>query len=284
MSAPQVGNGEIEPRNLRFDVEGDIPRYWVNGRRSITTFFNNLSIFFPVGERFFIASVRAQQKHVKGARLHKEVRGFCAQEGIHSREHDRYNEMLEQQGYPVAELEQRVEKLLAHVSRRFPRRIHLAVTCALEHFTALMAHGLLEESGKKSNIFDGAHPTMAALWKWHAAEENEHKSVAYDVYLAAGGHYGERATVMVAASVIFWLKVFEHQAFLMKSDGTVYSPSEWAKLAWALFGNPGILRKILPLYLLYYKPSFHPRDLDCGDAIARWKREFETAAVYRTAA
>ncbi|WP_394829570.1 metal-dependent hydrolase [Pendulispora albinea] len=282
--ASEAGNHPIEVRNLKFDVHADVPRYWVAGRKSVTTFFNNLSIFFPAGERFFIASVRAHQKHVKGAKLHKEVRGFCAQEGIHSREHDRYNEMLERQGYPVAELEQRVERLLARVSKRLPPRMQLAATCALEHFTALMAHALLEESERSKNIFEGADPIMTALWKWHAAEENEHKSVAYDVYLAAGGHYGERVAVMVGASIIFWKKVFEHQAEMMKCDGTVYSVSEWAKLAWGLFGEPGILRKIFPLYLLYYKPSFHPRDLDCSEAIARWKKEFETSAVYHAAA
>jgi len=273
----------FEPRNLQFDVGESVPKYWVDGRKSVTTFFNNLSIFFPAGERFFIASVRAHQSHVKGARLHKEVRAFCAQEGIHSREHDRYNEMLERQGYPVAELEQRVEKLLDRVTKRLPKRMQLAATAALEHFTALMAHALLEEAEKKKNIFDGAHPTMAALWKWHAAEENEHKCVAYDVYLAAGGYYGERVAVMLFASIVFWSKVFEHQAHMMKSDDTVYSVREWAKLAWGLFGNPGTLRKILPLYFLYYKPSFHPRDLDCADAIAQWKREFESSSVYQAA-
>ncbi|HWL89667.1 MAG TPA: metal-dependent hydrolase [Polyangiaceae bacterium] len=274
----------IEIRNLKFDLQADIPRYWVNGRKSVTIFINNLSIFFPAGERFFIASVRAHQNHVKGARLHKEVRAFCAQEGIHSREHDCYNEMLERQGYPVAELEERTEKLLAGVSKRLPKRMQLAATCALEHFTALMAHALLKESGKESNVFDGAHPTMTALWKWHAAEESEHRSVAYDVYLASGGHYAERISVMAGASIVFWTVVFQHQARMMKTDGIARSVREWAQLGWGLFGKPGILRKILPLYFLYYRPSFHPRDLDCSRAIAHWKREFETAAVYRTAA
>ena len=41
--------------------------------------------------------------------------------------------------------------------------------------------------GAKPQLLEGAHPAMVALWKWHAAEENEHKNVAFDVYKAAGG-------------------------------------------------------------------------------------------------
>jgi len=274
-----VGTPAMEVRNLRFDFHLDVPRHWLGGRKSVTTFFDGLSVFFPLGERFFVRSVRAHQPFVQDARLHKEVRAFCGQEGIHSREHEGYNDMLAQHGYPVREMEQRVEKLLARFSRRASKRRQLAATCALEHFTALMAHATL-----RNDVFEGAHPTMAALWKWHAVEENEHRAVAYDVYLAAGGHYRERVVVMVIASLIFWAKVFEHQVRLMRTDGTLFSLREWASLAWHLFGRPGWLRQIIPLYLQYYRPSFHPRDLDCAEAIERWKREFETSSVYRKAA
>ncbi len=274
----------IEVRNLKFDMR-DVPKYWVDGRKSPSIFINNLSIFFPVGERFFMSTVRAHQQFVKGARLHKEVRGFCSQEGIHSREHDCYNEMLERQGYPVGRLEERVERLLGRVQKVLPKRMQLAATCALEHFTALMAHALLKETSEDVNVFENADATMAALWRWHAAEESEHKAVAYDVYLAAGGHYAERVVVMLFASIVFWAYVFRHQAIMMKADGILYSAREWAQLAWALFGtNPGMLRKILPLYFLYYKPSFHPNDLDCSKALEAWKREFESSQVYHAAA
>ncbi len=42
-----------EPRNLRFDL-ADVPRYWHGERRSLSLFFDNLSLFFPEGERFFV--------------------------------------------------------------------------------------------------------------------------------------------------------------------------------------------------------------------------------------
>src|SRR5262245_482156 len=92
-------------RNLRFDIAQDVPHPWHEAGRSITTFFDNLSIFFPVGERFFIASVRAHMRYVDDPALEAAVRAFNAQEGVHGREHARYNDRLRVQGYPIAAME-----------------------------------------------------------------------------------------------------------------------------------------------------------------------------------
>jgi hypothetical protein len=269
-------------RNLRFDIRHDtpeakatVPRYWHGGRRSVTAFFDNLSIFFPEGERFFVRSVRAYDRRAKDETLREAVRAFCGQEGIHSREHVRYNEMLAAEGYPAHAMEARVVRLLRLVTRVTPRRSQLAVTCALEHFTALMGELILSDP----RMLEGADPTMAALWRWHAAEENEHKAVAFDVFLAAGGTYAERVITMVVASVVFWAKVLEHQARMMKSDGTLWSLSEWTALAQFLFVQPGGLRAIVPRYFAYYRPGFHPNDVDSSGVLEAWKRAHESASA-----
>lgn len=265
----------IEFRNLVFAVgTSTVPRHWHGGRRSVTTFFDALSTFFPEGERFFIASVRAFDRRVTDDALREAVRGFCAQEGAHRREHDRYNRLLTAQGYPVASMEAGVERLLGRVSRHLPKRWQLAATCALEHFTALMAHMLLEDP----RVLEGADATMAALWRWHAAEENEHKSVAFDVYRAAGGTEPERVAIMAAASLIFWAKLIEHQARMMAVDGTAGSLAEWAALGRYLFIDPGPMAKLVPYYLRYYRPGFHPRDIDSNALIEAWKRGYAPAA------
>jgi predicted metal-dependent hydrolase len=280
MKSSKLGAPELEVRNLRFDVDADIPRYWHAENRSVTAFFNNLSVFFPPGERFFIASVKAHREHVDDARLRAEVRSFCAQEGVHSREHVRYNRMLEAQGYPVVAMERRVERLLAFVTRRSTKRRQLAVTCALEHFTALMAHSLLS----KPDLLAGAHPVMAALWRWHAAEENEHKAVAFDVYRAAGGTYPERCAVMIGSTLVFWAKVVEQQLRLMRCDRTLFSLREWRALYSFLFVAPGGLRNLLGPYFAYFRPSFHPWDLDNRDLLEAWKAELATLEEYQQAA
>ena len=277
---------ELVVRNLHFAVgvgvgtEHDVPKQWHAAGKAVTTFFDNLSIFFPAGERFFMQSVRAHQKAVVDVQLLREVRAFCGQEGVHGREHGRYNERLKASGYPIDAMESRVESLLRLVSRVTPRRVQLAATCALEHFTALMAHMLLGDP----HVMDRAHPAMAALWKWHAAEENEHKTVAYDVYLAAGGNYPERVVVMLAASVVFWGKVFEHQVRMMHADGTLTSLAEWQSLVKFLLVDPGPMRGVVRLYFAYYRPGFHPADIDCTALLEHWKEELVRSPVYLEAA
>jgi predicted metal-dependent hydrolase len=268
----------IEPvvRNLKFEIDASVPRHWHGGRRAVTAYFDALSVFFPAGERFFMTSVRAHQTKVADPQLLRDVRAFCGQEGMHGREHRRYNELLAAQGYPVVAMEWRVERLLRFVSRVTTRRMQLAVTCALEHFTALMAQMLLRDA----RALEGAHPAMAALWRWHAAEENEHKSVAYDVYLAAGGSYLERVAVMAAASVVFWLKVLEHQARMMRVDGTLFSLAEWRSLARFLWVEPGAMRGVARHYFAYYRPGFHPNDIDCTELLDAWKKELEISETY----
>jgi predicted metal-dependent hydrolase len=206
----------VEVRNLTFDLDG-VDRYWHGQRKSVTAFFNNLSIFFPAGERFFIQSVKAHKDLIGDPQLAAEARTFYAQEAYHTREHVRYNAMLREQGYPIEAMDARVEELLSTVRRLIPPLWQLGVTCALEHFTALMADWLLATP----RMLEGAHPTMAALWRWHAAEENEHKAVAFDVYKAAGGSYFVRCLIMAIATVIFWGKVLEHQVRLMHRQDPV---------------------------------------------------------------
>jgi predicted metal-dependent hydrolase len=259
---------DIQPvvRDLAFEQAG-VPRHWHGGRRAVTIFFDNLSLFFPSGERFFVRAVKAHRDRVSDPQLSAEMRTFCAQEGMHGREHVRYNRRLEELGYPAAKLEGRVERLLKRVTKITTPRARLAVTCALEHLTSLMAHMLLEDG----RGLDGADAQMAALWRWHAAEESEHKAVAFDVYKATGGGYLLRALTMIGATVIFWAKVLEHQVRMMHADGCLWSPREWGRLLWFLYGKPGVMRRLVLPYLAYFRPRFHPWQIDTRALLEQWR-------------
>jgi predicted metal-dependent hydrolase len=272
-------NDPLEIRDLRFELAA-IPRYWHGGRRSVTLFLNNLSLLFPAGERFFIASVRAQLGSVKDADLLLEMKAFTAQEGVHSREHMAYNRMVEAHGYPAAAMARWVERLLAGTKAARPPVAQLAVTCALEHFTAMLGDMLLANP----KLLEGADPTMAALWRWHAAEENEHKAVAFDVYRAVGGSYVQRVASMLLATLVFWGVVLIQQVRLMWADGCLFSLVEWGRLFRHVFLDPGRMGALLWPYLAYFSPRFHPWNHDNRALLDAWKAEFRGSPIYERAA
>jgi uncharacterized protein len=266
-------------RNLRFEIDESIPQYWHGGRRSISIFLDNLSVFFPAGERFFVKAVRAHQSFVKDDPLTQEVRAFCGQEGVHGREHERYNELV-RRFYPTEAMERRVQAILDRVSEGTPEIGQLGVTCALEHFTALLGNMLLRDP----RLLEGAHPAMDALWRWHAAEENEHKTVAYDVFTAAGGDYRTRVGTMIGATAIFWAKVIEQQARMMNASGILFSAEEWRALGRFLFVEPGGMLRLIRLYFEYYRPDFHPSHIDSSAVLDRWRAEYEASPLYAQSA
>jgi predicted metal-dependent hydrolase len=273
-----MSSAPFQVRNLRFASDAAVPRHWLGGRKAVTSLLNNLSVFFPAGERWFVEAVRAHLPAVDDPALLRDARAFCGQEGCHSREHVRYNDVVRGHGYPVDRMEKRVERLLAFFTRILPPRHKLAATCALEHFTALLAHFLLEDD----RILADGHPVMAALWRWHAAEENEHKAVAFDVFQAAGGTYFERVWTMATATVIFWSLVAIQQVELMRVDGIARSRREWRDLR--RFGFKQVkVGRLWRLYLQYYRPSFHPNDIDATELLERWKGEFASSPVYQAA-
>ena len=124
----------------------------------------------------------------------------------------------------------------------------------LEHFTATMGHVVIGEP----RTLDTADPVMSALWSWHAAEEYEHKHVAFDVYKLAGAPYAERAGIMLLTTAIFWAKVMEQQVALMRDDGIALDAREWADLAHSLFLEPGAMRHVGRAWLEWFKPGPAP--------------------------
>src|ERR1700759_3708810 len=92
-------------RNLHFPFDSSIPRHWFGGSPARTAFLDSQSLFFAVGERFFVNCVKAALPRLRDRALEQRARLFCGQEGIHQREHVRYNQMLEERGYPALKME-----------------------------------------------------------------------------------------------------------------------------------------------------------------------------------
>ena len=246
-----------------------VPLDWANSDAFETTFLNALSMLFPEGEKFFVESVKQHRELVKDPELAAEVKGFMGQEAMHGREHRAFNDLLIAHGYPQGPVvEARLRAFLKRVRKTLTPASQLAVTCALEHFTAMLAESLL----KDSRIRDELDPTVRGLWLWHALEESEHKAVAFDVYDAAGGTYARRVAIMLLTTVVFFAVTWFLQARLMATRGILWKPWTWLRGITRLYIYPGHLTRLIPAWLAYFRPHFHPDDRDTRELLARWEQ------------
>jgi hypothetical protein len=207
--APSNSNGAraghaIRPRSPRFDFD-QVPRHWFANSVIGTAFANGLNLLFPAGERFFVRSVRRYLDRIDDPKLREDVKGFSGQEGLHAYAHERQFEALERQGYSVRPFLRFYEAFAyGFVEKIAPAQLCLAATAACEHFTATMATNALAREAEGALLLK--EPTMRALLLWHAVEEIEHRSVAFDVLNEVNPSYELRvAGLAVATTLLFGL-------------------------------------------------------------------------------
>ncbi|MEZ6024534.1 MAG: metal-dependent hydrolase, partial [Hyphomonadaceae bacterium] len=213
---------QVPPRDIHFDVEAARAGHWLGGDPVATAVFNALSLTFPEGERMFIDAVRAFRGELSG-KLADDVKGFIAQEAIHSREHHVLNQLIDRDKYPVAEIEAAVRERTSFARSRGPMRM-LISTIALEHFTAMMA----EAHARHRDLFDNVDPGIERMWRWHAVEETEHKAVAFDVFQHVARdwpplrRYLRRTISMALITYFFTRNITHYAARLLEADGYSY--------------------------------------------------------------
>ena len=268
----------ITVRDRRFGRDARPKRWWLNGDPVATAWFNALSATFPRGETLFIDAVKAFRDDAP-QRLAAEIRAFIKQEINHTREHLAFNRAAEAAGYDLREIDARVEKLLGDVYAR-PKPAWLAVTIALEHFTAMFAHEFLS----RPEHFVGADVEQAELWRWHAVEEIEHKGVAYDTWLHATRGWSRwkrwkvKSLLMLVITKRFIKHRFRDASELLAQDGITGWRAK-AALVWYLGGKPGILRRVFPAWCAYFLPRFHPWNTDDRALIGKYDSEHAAAAL-----
>lgn len=262
----------ITPRDRRFVREVKPGRWWNGGDPVGTAVYNALSATFPKGEAFFVESVRAFREGAE-PRLAEEIKAFTTQEAIHSREHDAFNRAALEAGYDLKPLEDRVQWRLEYI-RSKPPVAALAATMALEHFTAILAHELLSDSAHLGS----AEAEAAALWRWHAIEEIEHKGVAYDTWLHATRQWPRskrwtvKARVMLFVTRNFIQDRTKGALELLRQDG-ITGTNAWVRLLWFMWVKPGMMRKIFSAWAAFFMPGFHPWNEDDRHLIKRYEAE-----------
>jgi predicted metal-dependent hydrolase len=238
---------------MGFSFDG-LPRHWFGGDVFRTHFVNGLHVVFPAGERFFIRSVRHYEKQLPDE-LRERVRVFYGQESQHQVEHRRAFAALEAAGLEVNSYLKWYERVAYEVIEpTVSPAIRLAVTAALEHYTATLATAAFNDV-----VLAEAHPSMQDLLRWHAAEEIEHKAVAYDVLQFVDPRYATRVAGFVIGTGVlgfFWGAGIAH--FLRQEPGGIVG--NLGSKSSVVAG--GKLRQLFVAGLDYLRPDFHPDQHD----------------------
>ena len=249
----------------------DVPRHFArDGDLMLSHLAAALSAVFPDGEDFFVRSVRRFRDEITDPELKRQVAGFIGQEAMHGREHRVFNQRLDELGYPTKRVEWITKRGLAIRERALSAKSNLAVTAALEHFTATLAE-LVLSSEETRDLF--GHQAVRDLFVWHALEESEHKAVAFDVYQAVGGTERMRVMTMNLFRYGFVLAMAAQMIVSLLGDRATYRPGNLRR-SWRTFRRSPVLSKEIWIQLRdYNRPDFHPDDSDTNELVERWRKE-----------
>jgi hypothetical protein len=272
MTATQTQEWRVPTREMDFDASlDDLPKHFAKdgdiiGSHVLTV----LSSVFPDGEDFFVRSVERARNRIDDPRLRTDVEGFVGQESMHGREHRVLNERLAELGYPTRAIGRYVLKTLQWRERIQSEKFNLAVTAALEHYTATLAETLLGNPEARDEI---GHDGVRHLLMWHALEEAEHKSVAFDVYRAVGGTERMRKAAMWVVHLNFILETGTWTIISLAMDGDAWRHpllvlKGLARLRKSPFTRPETVRQLFQ----YHQRNFHPNDRDTTALIADWRQ------------
>jgi predicted metal-dependent hydrolase len=253
------------------DTFRDVPRHFaVDGDLILSHFAAALSAVFPDGEDYFVRSVRHFRDQITDPDLKRQVAGFIGQEAMHGREHRAFNARLAELGYPTKQVEWLTRKGLKLRERIAPAKSNLAITAALEHFTATLAEVVLGNEEVRALFGSDA---VRDLFLWHALEESEHKAVAFDVYKAVGGSERMRTRTMNALRFGFPIGLALQMVVSLLLDPATYRGGNLRR-SWKRFRSTPFLTKEMWRKLAdYNRPDFHPEDRDTTALVDYWRRE-----------
>ncbi|MDV5188923.1 metal-dependent hydrolase [Acinetobacter baumannii] len=239
----------------------------------VTSLFVVLSAMFPAGEMFFIESIRNVRNQIKDENLLEDIKAFIAQEAFHSREHKTLNNHLIHSNYPeVVEIEAKTKARLDKL-RQLSAVEQVAATVVMEHYTATLAHLLLTDSLIKAKTTQESRN----LWEWHALEELEHKSVAFDVLNAIGGNSSKNRKVALArvakliTPIIFkyWIKILKRKDI----NFTLKQLKDGIYLGFGGINRVGILSKAFVDMLDVRAENFDPLNMQTEQLEAEFREK-----------
>ena len=214
----------LHARDVRFDFS-KAGLSWIEGDPYGSHFITALNLFLPAGERWFCKVFTDALEYVKDERIREEAIGFMGQEAVHAKSHDKaVVQFLARHGVDCVPFLRQVEWVAARLSERIDQadpgrkakavQAAVALVASIEHFTAVLGDWVLNNRWNELDV----DPVMADLFRWHGAEEVEHRHVAHNLATYLGMGYFQRASMSVIASVGFLTIILRGTKFLVHND------------------------------------------------------------------
>ncbi len=231
-----------------------------------------LSTLIPEGERFVVDAVKRYRNDIDDPALKKQANAFVGQETMHQREHERLNEVLRRMGYPTRVIDW-IGMPFAAVARRLARPTQLALTAAIEHWTAVLSEQALEQRLAVPDA-ETMDEEVQAFITWHFIEEIEHRSVAFDIMQSLGTTEEQRVAAMKLLIRLIAPLLGAGMVVSLAADPAAWNPLNlWRSLQWiranSTIGQQGFMDAIRE----WDREGFHPDQRDHEELLAHWQAE-----------
>ncbi|MFE3054392.1 metal-dependent hydrolase [Nocardia sp. NPDC059239] len=264
----EPGEVALHARNVQFDWSRTEP-VWMKQEPIASHVLNALSMLLPEGERMFLVTFGEALELVKDEKLREAMIGFIGQESMHAESHNgALEDVLSSHGIDIEPYVRQTEFLFrktlgpkaaaSEAARQQQLVERLGVIAALEHFFAFLGDWIINADLEQ---FD-TDPQMLDLFRWHGAEEVEHRMVAHDVaeYFEIG--YVRRGALMLLVFPIFIALILRGTKFLVHADPSLPN-HRYPMLIGRIFAGmwrgsiPGI-PSLLISALSTFKPGYTP--------------------------
>lgn len=249
---------EIVVRRASFEFPDTLDDIFPGDDPVSETYLAAFSLTMPMLEPYLIRTYRAMAPGITDPELAHDVQQFIRQEAQHHKNHAKANAVIHARLAPevsaaLTAIEDRLERDYRRYTAKKSHRFNSMYAEGFEAMTCAMAMASFEKAAAEGPKGFG---TWQQLWAWHAAEEIEHRTVAFDVYRTQFGSYPYRVFGSIRAQVHFSWCVARLQRELLAAQGhprRLHLPS-WLKGNWRR-------------YLRTFSPRYHPASLDPGPLV-----------------
>lgn len=214
----------VQARNVAFDFSAS-PVRWIGQDPFASHIASAIHFMLPEAERWLCETFSEALPLIEDEELRETVRGFIGQEAIHSQTHeDVLGDLFRAHGFDTAPMVSVAERLFGQIFNPRARSTataqhrnlaaRLAMAAGIESLTALVGDWVLSAPLEE---FD-ADPALLDLFRWHGAEEVEHRMVAHDVAEYFGVGYAQRIGSMLIVYPTFFVLLARVAHDLIRQD------------------------------------------------------------------